>query len=266
MDADRDARGGDEAAGKPAAGTELAAGAALAGRGRLRSIVDEASAAMRDDRARFRLALVYPAVISVVAVVGALWTTATSDRLIRSLEGSFRDPPVPMASSAWSGLTITDLLLVLGGLAIAGLLAAWIMHLRRTVGRHLGPATRCDVLAELADHAEGSLTASDRDRLVADVLRAIEPAVDDTTSPLVTFVDGDDDADRRASSLRATAAFYRTLDARQRETTRRLVPLVGSLIAGMAVLLYATALFRPMVSLLDGLAAPRDVIGSRGEP
>lgn len=233
--------------------------------GRLRAILDEASGVARDDRARFRLALIYPAVVSVLAIVGTFWTTVTSDRLIGALEEAFRRPPIPAMPQAWPSITIGDVAFLIAGLAMAAGLTAWITHLGRKVGSYAGRAVRCDVLAELAEHARGDIAAADRDRLATDVVRAIEPPVDTATSPLVTFAENHGDVDQRVATLRAAAGFYRGLDARQRATTLRLVPLVGRLIAGMAVLLYATALFRPMVGLLDGLAAPRDVIGRGGE-
>ncbi|MEI7862712.1 MAG: hypothetical protein WCJ21_08775 [Planctomycetota bacterium] len=47
---------------------------------------------------------------------------------------------------------------------------------------------------------------------------------------------------------------------------RRLVPIVGSLIAGIAVLCYGLALFRPLTSLFESLAFAHTPIGSRGQP
>jgi len=44
------------------------------------------------------------------------------------------------------------------------------------------------------------------------------------------------------------------------------VPIVGSLIAGIAVLCYGLALFRPLASLFESLALAHTPIGSRGQP
>ena len=48
-----------------------------------------------------------------------------------------------------------------------------------------------------------------------------------------------------------------SLDERRRRRTRGLVPVVGCLIAGVAVLLYGVSLFRPMAGFADFLAAKR---------
>jgi hypothetical protein len=42
---------------------------------------------------------------------------------------------------------------------------------------------------------------------------------------------------------------------------RGLVPVVGCLIAGVAVLLYGVGVFRPMASFFDFLATPHDMLG-----
>jgi hypothetical protein len=227
----------------------------------LRAVVDEAAATVRDDRTRFRLALVYPVVIGLLAMLGTLWTTATNDRLISNLEGSFQEPPITAAAGEWPRCTPGQGLLMAGGIAVAVALAAWIARLGRSVGGHAGQAARCDVLAQLAG---SDLVPADRDRIATELMQGIEPPLHTAGGPLVALVESEPDIDRRAATLRATAAFYRGLDDRQRRRARRLVPVVGCLIAGLAVLLYGVALFRPMTRLFGSLAEVHEPIGRGG--
>ena len=221
--------------------------------GLLRDIVAEAGARARDDRSRFRVALVYPVAISCLAILGMVWTTATNDRLFRDLEDSFREPPIPADSAAWSAMLPTAAFLICLSLSAAAVLAAWIGRLGRAVGRHAGRAVRCEVLAELV---ATDIARDDRERLAGRIIRGIEPPLPlaESDSPLIETAVQTPDIDQRAANLRATAGFYRALDARGRRKARRLVPIVGSLIAGLAVLLYGLALFGPLAGLFASLA------------
>lgn len=227
----------------------------------LRAVVDEAAATVRDDRVRFRLALVYPIVIVLLAILGTLWTTTTNDWLIRNLAGSFQEPPITAAAGEWPRITPDQGMLMAGGIGVAVALAAWIVGLGRSVGSHAGQAARCDVLAELAGK---NVVPADRDRLASELMQGIDPPLHTAGGPLVALVESEPDIDRRTATLRATAAFYRGLDDRQRRRARRLVPIVGCLIAGLAVLLYGVALFRPMTRLFESLAEVHEPIGRGG--
>lgn len=227
----------------------------------LRAVVDEAAATVREDQVRFRLTLVYPVVIVLLAILGTLWTTTTNDWLIRNLAGSFHEPPITAAAGEWPRITPGQGMLMAGGIAVAVALAAWIARLGRLVGCHAGQAARCDLLAELAG---SDLVPADRDRLASELMQGIEPPLHPAGGPLIALVESEPDIDRRAATLRATAAFYRGLDDRRRRRARRLVPIVGCLIAGLAVLLYGVALFRPMTRLFESLAEVHEPIGRGG--
>jgi hypothetical protein len=224
-------------------------------------VVDEAAATVREDQVRFRLTLVYPVVIVLLAILGTLWTTTTNDWLIRNLAGSFHEPPITAAAGEWPRITPGQGMLMAGGIAVAVALAAWIARLGRLVGCHAGQAARCDLLAELAG---SDLVPADRDRLASELMQGIEPPLHTAGGPLIALVESEPDIDRRAATLRATAAFYRGLDDRRRRRARRLVPIVGCLIAGLAVLLYGVALFRPMTRLFESLAEVHEPIGRGG--
>ena len=232
--------------------------------GRLKAIVETASATVRDDQVRFRLALLYPAVVIGLALVGMAWTLVVQQQLIAGLEAAFESPPIP-AEASWPPVDLTAALLGLLGVVIAVALAAWTVRVSGTVGRHAGRAARCDVMAEIGS-ATNETPPGQREQLATAVVQTINLPTADTTSPLVRFAEAQGDIDSRAAPLRAVAAFYRSLDERQRQKARRLLPLAGSLIAGLAVLCYGVALFRPMTGLLVSLAAPQDPIGARGGP
>jgi hypothetical protein len=148
-----------------------------------------------------------------------------------------------------------------GGLLAAIGLTAWILRLGRRDARSGALAVRCDVLADLA---AGDCPVAVGDRLAC----AIAAEVDAAAPPpaLVAHAVARDDVDARASLLRSTAAFYRGLDARRRRALRRAVPTVATCVVGCVVLIYGIALFRPLVGLVDALAAPRDGGAVRGGP
>jgi hypothetical protein len=248
MDEHRANRGIEEAAG-------LGADA-----GFLREVVEQALTTAQADRARFWLAIVYPAAVSCLAILGMVWTTATNDRLIRDLDVSFREPPTPAVQTGWSPMLPAAAVLAGVGIALAGVLAAWMMRLGRSVGCHASKIVRSEVLGELEATAA---SPADRKRLVTEILRSIGSVVPitESDSPLIEAAEHEADIDQRATNLRATAGFYRSLDARARRKAGRLVPIVGSLIAGLAVLFYGVALFGPMAGLFESLAVAHDPIG-----
>lgn len=77
---------------------------------------------------------------------------------------------------------------------------------------------------------------------MSDVVAAIEPPVPASTSPIAACAEAQDDLDSRVATLRAAASFYRTLEERQRQRARLMLPTMGCLIAGLVVLLSVTVL------------------------
>ena len=223
----------------------------------LRAVVDQATATAHDDRSRFRLAIVYPALVAGLAIVGMLWTIPTNHRLIMGLEDSFLEPPIPPEHVAWSSITSADLGLAALGLLAGGGLAAWTLRRGCRDDRHAATAARCDLLAELAGC---DCPPAARGRIADEILAGLDDAAP-STPPLVFLAESQADIDQRAALLRTTASFYRSLAERRRRRMQRLVPIVGSLFAGIAVLGYGLALFRPMARLLDTLAVAHHQIG-----
>jgi hypothetical protein len=228
---------------------------------RLESLVAEAAAVRRDDRLWLRQTLVYPAAVGVLAILGAAWITTRDGVLIHDVQDAFRDPPIPTPRAAWEAFDGVAVSVAVGGLLAAIGLTAWILRLGRRDARSGALAVRCDVLADLA---AGDCPVAVGDRLAC----AIAAEADAAAPPpaLVAHAVARDDVDARASLLRSTAAFYRGLDARRRRALRRAVPTVATCVVGCVVLIYGIALFRPLVGLVDALAAPRDGGAVRGGP
>jgi len=229
----------------------------------IEGLIEEARAASRDDRAHFRLSLLYPAFVCGLALLGILWTTLVNDRLMQGVDDSFLEPPIPVPHFLPFGLSLLDVALAAAALLAAAGLALWMSRLGRQSGRNAAAAAQCDVLAELTSCACPPATS---DRLSREIVADLDPTLAAATPALVSFAQAPADIDERAALLRATAGFYRSLDTRHRRSVRRLVPIVGSLIAGIAVLCYGLALFRPLTSLFESLAFAHAPIGSRGQP
>ena len=224
----------------------------------LLGVLSEAAATLRDDRLRIRLAVVYPAAVFVLALAGLVWSTLANGPLIRGVEDSFLEPPPAAPPSLWPTLGPIDLAIAgVGGLALASLVAWLVRESRRDTG-HLAAAVQCDLLAELSACAGGT---DEKHRLVASLLSALGLAERPAAAGLVASAESPADDDARAAQLWAVAMFERSLDERRRRRMRGLVPVVGCLIAGVAVLLYGVGVFRPMASFFDFLATPHDMLG-----
>jgi hypothetical protein len=228
----------------------------------LLGVLDEAAATLRDDRLRIRVAVVYPAAVFVLALVGLVWSTLANGPLIRGVEDSFLEPPPAAPPSSWPSLGPVELAIAgAGGLAVVSLVAWLVRESRRDTG-HLATAVECDVLAALSGCEGGT---AEKHRLAATLLAALGLAERPAAAALVASAESPADDDERASQLWAVAMFERSLDERRRRRMRSLVPIVGCLIAGVAVLLYEVSVFRPMAGFLNFLAAPHGMLtGGRG--
>lgn len=228
---------------------------------RLRALVAEAAEARRDDRLRLRQALVYPALVTVLAVLGTAWVTARDGPLIHDVEDAFRDPPIPTPRSGWPQVGVAGAAVAATGVLAAAGLATWLGAVVRRDARAGQFAARCDVLAELSG---SDCPGTVGDRLARAIVTDVDPDAG-PLPPLAAHAVARDDVDGRARLLRSTAAFYRGLDERRRQAVRRAVPTATCCVAGLAVLLYGLALFRPLTGLVDTLAVPRDAVAA-GQP
>lgn len=229
---------------------------------RLRAIVAEAAEARRADRAWLRWALAYPAVVLVLALVGTAWITVRDGALIHDVEDAFREPPIPTPQPAWPTVGSGDVAVAsLAALGAAGLVAWLVRQGRRDAAAGI-VAFHCDVLAELAT---GGCTRNTGETLARAIVADAGP-VAAGCPPLVTHAIARDDSDGRVSLLRSTAAFYRGLEQRRRRTLEHVVPAAACCVAGLAVMLYGLALFRPLAGLVDTLAVPSDRVAREHGP
>jgi hypothetical protein len=180
---------------------------------------------------------------------------------MHDVEDAFRDPPVATPESKWPRLDGSVATVAAVGVMLGIGLAVWIVRLVRHHAGGRAIAARCDLLAELV---AGDCPVAIGDRLAGEIMTEIVPAVP-ALPPLAAHALARIDTDSRASLLRSTAAFYRGLDERRRRTLRRKVPTTACCVAGIAVMLYGLALFRPLVGLVDTLSVPFDV-GTEGVP
>lgn len=229
---------------------------------RLRAALDESAAGSRDDRTWLRRSLVYPAAVALLALVGTAWMAARVAPRMHEVEDAFRDPPGASPQSARPRLDGVDAGGAAAGVMLGIGMAAWIVRIGRCRAGERAVAARCDLLAELA---AGDCPADVGDRLAREIMSGIDPGAP-ALPPLAAHALARVDSDGRASLLRSTAAFYRALVERRRRTLRRVVPTTACCVAGIAVMLYGLALFRPLVGLAEVLAVPLDADASEGAP
>jgi len=223
----------------------------------LEAVLDEAATTLAGDRWRMRLTIAYPAIIVMLALSGLIWVTLTDGRLIRELEATFHDPPRAAPVSPWPTMGPVEMTIAVTGTLTIAALAAWLARLARRDPDHFAAAVRCDLLAELTSC---DCPATVRHRLANDLLAGVGLASPSTARPLGALVEREADVDARASHLWAVAMFERGLDDRRRRWVRRLAPVLGCLIAGVAVLLYGVALFRPMARLFETIGKPQTML------
>ncbi len=219
-------------------------------------VLDDTLAIIRDERARRRLALVYPAAVLLLALLGTAWSTLSNGPLMRGVEGSFHEPPPSVAPSPWPRLDPADWSLMSMAFGAVVFLIVWGVRATRDGHGHLASAARCDLLAELAS-IDG--LKQGHNRLADDLLAAIGLTDRPSARRLANVTMASDDIDDRAQGLRALGLFERSLDERRRRRAHRLVPIIGSLVAGIAVLFYGVAIFRPMTRLFESISVPQHV-------
>jgi hypothetical protein len=223
----------------------------------LEAVLAEAAATLASDRWRMRLTVAYPTIIVVLALSGLIWITLTDGRLIRELEATFHDPPRAAPVPPWPTMGPVEVMIAIAGALTIAALAAWLARLARRDPDHFAAAVRCDMLAELASC---DCPAAVRHRLANGLLAGIGLASPAAARPLAALVEREADVDARASHLWAVAMFERGLDDRRRQHVRRLAPVLGCLFAGVAVLLYGVALFRPMARLFETIGKPQTML------
>jgi hypothetical protein len=215
----------------------LAEQACGAGLGVARVLVEAVRDRAADDRS-WRMAVAYPAVVCVGAATGAVALAAAIGPRIEAVALG------PGAPGGHFGAAGTDepgrILLAAGAVALtaATVMALALWSARRAWGtrrRRLRERTRACGLVEVLDSAG----CPERER--SEILSAAAAALPGAA----TFVG-------EAGRL---GAFSRRLADAGRRRDRRVVPVIGSLVAGLAVLAYGFTLVRPVARLLERVAS-----------
>jgi hypothetical protein len=228
----------------------------------LADVLDDAAATLADDRWRLWFAITYPLIVAVLALIGVIWITLTDGWLIRATEATFHDPPSAAPVSPWPTIGPAEVAIAVAGMVAIAALVAWLVRLCRRDPDHAAAAVRCDLLAELTSC---DCTEAERHRLASALLAGVGLTGLSADRPLAALAECETDIDSRANHLWAVAMFERGLDDRRRRRVRAFVPVIGCLIAGVAVLLYGVALFRPMARLFDTIARPQAMAPRGGD-
>jgi hypothetical protein len=228
----------------------------------LAAVLNDAAATLADDRWRLRLAIAYPLIVAVLALIGLAWITLTDGRLIRGIEATFHDPPSAAPVSPWPTIGPVEVAIAIAGMLAIAALVAWLVRLCRRDPDHAAAAVRCDLLAELTSC---DCPEAERHRLASALLAGIGLTSPSAARPLAALAEREADVDARASHLWAVAMFERGLDDRRRRRVRRLLPVIGCLVAGVAVLVYGASIFRPMARLFETIGKPQTMLPQGGD-
>lgn len=237
---------GVDAFARPILQAERACGAGLAV---TEALVDASRDIDADDRA-WRLAIAYPVAVCLAAAVGVIWLAAG---LAPALEAVVREPGGSVGAGSEVAAAIgsprpgrpffQSLPTGLG----PGILAAVAVPLAAAVGlraarRARDARKRLRVRAVLGDVLERLLAAGCEEPLRGEILSSVAEA----------FGDGPAAGGPAAvARFRGSGAFERRLADAGRSRDRRLVPVLASLVAGVAVLAYGLTLVRPVVAMLE---------------
>lgn len=214
---------------------ERDAGAGLA----VAEILVDATRDMVADERAWRISVVYPVAVSVAAAAGMGYFTVGLAPAVASV-GSLS--PVDAGDDLASGRAVgpaTSLIAAVVAAAAAGLLAGIVLQAVRRVRGDSRRRIRAGIAASGVMESLGA--AGCRASAQREILAAVAdgfgvPATVDHTFPL--------------EGGRLAAFGHRVAEAGRRRD-RRLVPVLGSLVAGLAVLAYAVALVRPITMMLE---------------
>jgi len=199
------------------------------------------------------LAVIYPAGVALCAVLGIVVLAIVQDPLLTTLAEPIQVAVPQELSSA--ATPVWDAVAGPAGVAaaiVAALAVVWAAGLkRRSEASRRRAAVACE-LQGISD--EIRLSAEQRDEILDD-LRSITPASSAAPAfpPLAAYVSKQLSAGQRAFS--PLAAFYRETSDAVAERRVQLLPVVGAMVAGLAVLVYGIALFVPLTRLFTTLAS-----------
>ena len=198
------------------------------------------------------LAACYPIGVSCCAVVGIAVLAVVQDPLINSLAEPIQ-VAVPAAEPAPT--PVWDAVVLPAGIAVASLAAIVVIWATQWQRRAEASRRRAAVACELASICEGiGLEGSRRDEILDDLKGVTGDLLAPAFPPLAAVVDKQPTPGRGAA-LASVAGFYRDTSDALLERRIKMLPVVGSMVAGVAVLLYGIALFTPLARLFDTIAS-----------
>lgn len=209
----------------------------------------------RSHRSSLRLVLTSTVAISSLAVIGTLFLTAFNRPLIdqqQLLHTGRSQPPAPFLTAAFGGVP------VVAGLAVVLLLAGFCLVAAIIGARRQLDWSLARWLASEAHEALRPTDLPDNDRraivreLLAGWCQMPPGSALDTTGLLGMALATQ--RPQQASALTRAVCFHRRQGDRLETDQNRLLPMLGSLVTGLAVLLYGIALMQPLAGLFETLA------------
>lgn len=200
-----------------------------------------------------RVALSYPTAVIVCAVVGIVLLIIIQDPLISQfsepIQMAMPAPEVPL-TPVQDAVTVPA-----GGVAavVAAIAVIWFSR-----GQRQAQASRrwAAVACELEAICDEVGVAADRRESILEDLRPVAAPSRSVVAfpPLARFLHTQAAA-ARPGGFAALADFYRESSDAVSERRARFVPVIGAIVAGMAVLLYGVALFVPLTRLFEMIAS-----------
>ena len=198
------------------------------------------------------LAVVYPAGVVLCAVVGIVVLAIVQDPLLTTLAEPIQ---VAVPQQVQAATPVWDAVAGPAGFAaaiVAGLAVVWAAGFQRRLAASRRWAA---VACELQGICDEIGLAAKQSEAILDDLRSITPASSRASAfpPLAAYVRKQPWAGQRAFA--PLAAFYRETSDAVAERRVQLLPVVGAMVAGLAVLVYGIALFVPLTRLFTTLAS-----------
>ena len=194
--------------------------------------------------------------ICILAVIGTLAVMLSNGPLLESqyqLQTGKPSQPSLQLATAFGPTPVTVGLFMLAALGLL-ILATLIVGSRRRLNRSLARWMTSEAHVAMAST---DLPASERQAIIRALLAGWCPTV-----PTGSATDGGllehalkASPPEQAEAIERTASFHRRVVTQLESQPSPLIPVTGSLVAGIAVLLYGIALMRPLAQLFETLAS-----------
>jgi hypothetical protein len=198
------------------------------------------------------LAACYPIGISLCAVAGIAVLSVVQDPLLNSLAEPIQlavPTAEPVPTPVWDAVALP------AGIAAASLAAVAVIWGSQRQRRAEASRRKAAVACELESICEGMGLEGSRREEILDDLKGVTGGISAPVFPPLATVLKKQPAADRGAALASVAGFYRDTSDALLERRVKMLPVVGSIVAGVAVLLYGVALFTPLARLFDTIAS-----------